>query len=665
MMVADTNYKDSARYRIQVSLVSPRAKHAYDFSTQKSRALIQADVAKVQDTVLPKLNPYDIEVLTTYGVVFGFSATSNQAGIEALASMAEVTHIDAMQVYRKLQTRPGDREGFPIVNMDAVHDAGHTGNGMTIAIIDDGLDTSHPAFAGKILGGFDFGDNDADFNWDQAQCPDQTHGTGVAGVAAGKGGNILGTAPDAKIVFYKIGSASECEGLPGDVAAAVDRAVQDKDMFGIRVMNLSFGAVDFIDDIAACEQNLGEAELNAYRAAHAAGIVIFASSGNEASCNGIIAPACLAEVISVGSVYDSDIGGDANCYTQQTCVAMPDMEQCPDEAPFFAQAGTAADQVTLYTNSGSLLDILAPSENALTARAGGGEEPAFGGTSSASPFAAGVGAVLIAANGQTPTKDTILGWLRDTGVMKTDPKNNLSRPRIDALAALNSATMGSGNNGNTDPITVSQRWIAHITPTAAFVTSVQVTNRETTDQAFTLTPYDAMGNALTPVMRNAAASTTTFYSLTELFGNEAVSHLRIGDGDKVTVSVGYQASSGAGSPATAAERGTHGNKWRLIPGAWNVVFDGFAAVNLGDQATDVQVTQKATNGSTIATLTPITGLAPNAKGLFLLNNDFTEQPNTYFDITATQALAFIAIRFEKPAFNFLWENLAILLTSGP
>ena len=657
---ADVLNKQATSYRIQVTLKSPKAKAAYRFQTAVQRGAVTRDVIAVQDRVLQRVGQTSMSVLNRYRLVFGFSARADVHAIAALAAEQDVLDIGEMPVYRKRQTsdRPGDREAFPLVNMDAVHDRGYTGSGITIAILDDGIDVSHPAFAGKIVGGYDFGDNDDDFNWDGTACEDQTHGTAVAGVAAGKGGNVWGTAPDARIAFFKLGSREDCEGLIGDVAAAVDRAVQEKDNWGIRVINMSFGEQDFFDDTQSCVDAMNPVERQAYSAADAAGIIMFASAGNEASCNGIIIPSCVPEVISVGSVYDADIGGDANCYAVATCATSTSVE-CPDEAPHFAETTTEADKVALYSNSGSLLDILAPADFSLSAQAGGGETTMFNGTSSASPFAAGVGAVMIAAAGGEATRENVLGWLRDHGVDRTDEKNNLTRPRVDAEASLN-AVLGNDGGGTTTPTgTVAERWIAHLTPTANFITSIQVTNATSSDQSFSFQAYNTDGSAAGTAANTVSAGDTRTYAVTQLFGGD-ISHFRILEGE-VVVSVSYQAASG-GSPAVVAERGTHGAWWRTFPGNDDVVTDGIAVVNLGDAATDIVITQKEPGGVEGTSQTVISGLGAKAKGLYLFSG-FTPDSDSFFDITASQPIAIMALRFEKPSSTFLWEN-ATLLMSG-
>jgi subtilisin family serine protease len=97
---------------------------------------------------------------------------------------------------------------------------------------------------------------------------------------------------------------------------------------------------------------------------------------------------------------------------------------------------THADLVTCYSNSAGILDLLAPANCAHTAKAGGGTEACFGGTSSATPFTAGVAAALLEAADDALTNDQMRRLLVSSGVALSDPKSDWITPRIDADAAL-------------------------------------------------------------------------------------------------------------------------------------------------------------------------------------------------------------------------------------
>lgn len=428
--------------RLQVRVMLNRRVDAYraSLNTPDGRRALEDFISQTKSQFFKQPIPGKFILGSSYRMLPGFGASVDAKALTHLLNHPDVAEVDAMLRFTSnLGTslaKTGDPESFAIAQIDPVHAMGYKGKDITVAIVDDGLDTQHPAFAGRILGGFDFGDNDADFSMDP-QCPDQSHGTGVAGIAVGGGGDVTGVAPEANIVFYKVG-VSDCEGF-GDLVAAMDAAVADMDRFQTRIVNLSLGVDDMLyDNVAECEANAPAMLVQAFRNAADAGLLVFASAGNAANCDGIEFPACFPGVISVASVYGQDIGEDINCYPLKTCVTERNSSICDfEEAPYFGGIGeTVPDEVTFYANTAQNLDLLAPAENARTAKPGGDIEPAFGGTSAAAPFAAGLTAALLSATDQKLSRQEILSLLQSTGVAKTDAKNMLTFKRVNGLQAL-------------------------------------------------------------------------------------------------------------------------------------------------------------------------------------------------------------------------------------
>ncbi|KAK8103159.1 hypothetical protein PG984_016305 [Apiospora sp. TS-2023a] len=119
--------------------------------------------------------------------------------------------------------------------------AGFTGEGATVAIIDTGIDYTHPALGGGVGDGFKV---TGGLNCGGVGGPDDfgkiidDHGTHVAGIIAGKGDNFVGVAPDAKILAYKVfGNSNKAD--PEVVLKAVQRAFDD----GADIITLSLGAL--------------------------------------------------------------------------------------------------------------------------------------------------------------------------------------------------------------------------------------------------------------------------------------------------------------------------------------------------------------------------------------------------------------------------------------
>ncbi|MEL7058815.1 MAG: S8 family serine peptidase [Acidobacteriota bacterium] len=426
--------RDAPVYRIVVDLrhraVQNEADMTRAFATAEGHQRLMADIADLQNGVLntmaTKADRGGFQVWNRYQSTYGFSAYADAAAIHALAEHADVAFIQELPLYVKM-----DAQAHAITNADNAHSSGTTGAGVTIAVIDDGIDHDHPAFGGssawpnsKILGGRDFADND---NNPRIDCTAQSHGTAVTGVAIGDGGGIVGSAPDAKAVFLKIQSASICgqNGLDGDIPGAIDWAVTNRNSFSpaIKIISMSLGTNSTFTNPCS-----SIAEASALAAARSAGMVTLVASGNGAVSNGISSPACHPDAVSVGATYDANIGG-AN------------FGLCNDSTTF-------ADKITCYSNSDTFLDILAPSHCAQTAQAGGGTETCFGGTSSATPYAAGIAALIFETNPSISRNAAVTALAAGTNI--TDSRNGVTKPRVDAVASIAAAGGGGGTPGVCD-----------------------------------------------------------------------------------------------------------------------------------------------------------------------------------------------------------------------
>ena len=145
-------------------------------------------------------------------------------------------------------------------NMEELHNAGYKGEGVTVGILDTGIDYNHPDFAGvfsdkkpdgsspsaeELKNGLFYGRNYIN-NGNGANDPmdDQGHGSHVSGTIAGQGLNgggksTLGIAPDVKLAMYKvINSQNSCQ--TADVVKGMEDAVND----GCKILSMSLGWKD-------------------------------------------------------------------------------------------------------------------------------------------------------------------------------------------------------------------------------------------------------------------------------------------------------------------------------------------------------------------------------------------------------------------------------------
>lgn len=137
-------------------------------------------------------------------IINGLGATIDQTALENLSQSPEVMKISLdIEVKALLDTSLDEINVKEVWPLSDLHDQTLTGKGMRIAILDTGIDYTHPDLGGcfgplcKVIGGYDF------INQDNDPIDDNGHGTHVAGIAAGNG-SLKGAAPDAKLIAYKV-----------------------------------------------------------------------------------------------------------------------------------------------------------------------------------------------------------------------------------------------------------------------------------------------------------------------------------------------------------------------------------------------------------------------------------------------------------------------------
>ncbi len=327
-----------------------------------------------------------------------------------------------------------------------------TGAGVTIAVIDDGMERTHPDLidnifinAGEIPGNSldDDGNGYIDdvSGWSfTANGPNPTvsssdeHGTSVAGVAAGKGNNnlgVVGSAFNAKILPVQIFNGGSFVGDAGAASAIYYAAGRTANGLGTwnaaQILNNSWGggsASTAITEAFTWASTNGRGGL---------GVASFISSGNGYAST-VSYPAnlsaTLSGVMAVGSTNQRDLRSEYSNYGTALDFVTPSNDI---NSPYTVgitttdRTGTLGYNVDDYTNN--------------TVANG------FGGTSSASPLAAGVGALLLAAE-PTLTAAELRATLRSTaikvgGVVYDANGFNLEYGygRLDAFAALSTLSM--------------------------------------------------------------------------------------------------------------------------------------------------------------------------------------------------------------------------------
>ncbi|SDI57842.1 S8 family serine peptidase [Natribacillus halophilus] len=293
------------------------------------------DTIETQQTqVLSEIETFagDYEVGHTYSHVFsGFSIDVPEDeipnlltvdGVEAVYPYVEyeTTDIGEPLMIQEDEMDPQMLDSGPFIGADEAWDLGYTGEGSTVAVIDTGVDYTHPDLEHAFgdYKGYDFVDDTDDPQETPPGDPRGTetnHGTHVAGTVAADGLTV-GIAPDADLLAYRVlgpgGTGSNV-----DVIAGIEQAVIDD----ADVMNLSLGNTlndpDYATSIAldwAMEE----------------GVAAVTSNGNAGPDNWTVgSPGTSRDAISVGaselpySEYSAEIETEQNEYPSAAVMGYP------------------------------------------------------------------------------------------------------------------------------------------------------------------------------------------------------------------------------------------------------------------------------------------------------------------------------------------------------
>jgi len=220
----------------------------------------------------------------------------------------------------------------------------HSGLGVTVCVVDTGIDKDHPDLQANLAGGRNFvakGVTVDPTKWDD----DNGHGTHVAGTVAALDNTIgvVGVAPSASLLAAKV-LKRQGSGYLSDVIAGVDWCVQS----GAKVVSMSLGSSS---DVQAFH--------DAVDAAYAAGALLVAAAGNDYG-GAVSYPAAYSSVVAVSATDKSD-------------------------------------NLAAFSNVGPEVELAAPGVSVLSTWKDGGYATASG-TSMSTPHVSGVAALAWEAN---------------------------------------------------------------------------------------------------------------------------------------------------------------------------------------------------------------------------------------------------------------------------
>lgn len=344
--------------------------------------------AEVADGSLKLVVVRDVGGSPVIETAFLDSRIELEEALEELKSDPTVISVEPESQVKSLSTPPYFSSQWGISTVAAESVASTTqGSGITVAVIDSGVDPNNPDLSGRVIDGVDYrdgfsylGSNDLVSNCvsytdasyfgkpvhaDYGKYDPNGHGTHVAGIISSNGIGVKSVAPEALIMPVRVLS-DRGAGDVSHVACGVIYAANN----GAHVINMSLGSSD---DSAALRAAV----------AHAISkdVVIVAASGNDGTTGESLYPAALPDVIGVGAISNN-----------------------------------SGQPIASFSNRGDFVDVVAPGvgiwstcsatpftwssssgtkSNPCTTADGDSNYESISGTSMATPFVAGMAALIL------------------------------------------------------------------------------------------------------------------------------------------------------------------------------------------------------------------------------------------------------------------------------
>jgi subtilisin len=360
-------------------------------------------------------------------------------------------------------------ESGPLVGADIAWQAGYSGNGFTIAVLDTGIDKVHSFLEGKVVAEACF--STATEGVDPVYGPWVTsslcsaaeninsgepcqgfkeceHGTHVAGIATGKGDNFSGIAQDADLISIQVfarGEGGICGPNPSPCITSLPQDQIDAlklidnnyaNQYDIAAVNMSIGGGYFTQ---ACDDEFAEyaAVIESLKEKN---VAVITAAGNIGYVDGIAMPACISSTVSVGST-------------------------------------TKEDEVSRFSNRSAFLDILAPGgsntgnrEDIYSSVPNGGYQY-MAGTSMAVPHVAGAYAIVKERLPGAETQE-VLSLLRGNGVPIKDPITANTKFRMQLTTMPTATTTRARFVINMDMDAAQNTYVAYKNPSQTYSAAV-------------------------------------------------------------------------------------------------------------------------------------------------------------------------------------------------
>jgi subtilisin len=385
-------------------------------------------IAQAQTSVIDRLATFGAIPRRRFETIPFFAVDVGVAALEQLAAMPDIASIQ-----EDIAEPPLLVESAALIRAPVAWQDGYAGGGWAVAILDTGIDVTHPFFSDRIVSEACYS-NAGGGGGQTSVCPGGAvsstaagsgdhcpttfggcdHGTHVGGIAAGSqysgGPAMSGIARAASIISVQVFTAFDagsCGGAPcvlsfiSDQIAGLERVYNLRNTYRVAAVNMSLGGGMYSNQsVCDSEQAARKAMFDQLRAA---GIATIAASGNNGFATAMGAPACISSAVSVGAVDDGSFG-------------------------------TVADAVSEFSNGAPFLTLLAPGRWITSSVPGGFFE--MSGTSMAAPHVTGAWAILKQRKPSAGVHE-IFGALVSSGVAVSDARpGGTAHVRIDVGAAL-------------------------------------------------------------------------------------------------------------------------------------------------------------------------------------------------------------------------------------
>jgi subtilase family serine protease len=378
----------------------------------------RSEVVAARTQVLARLRERSARVVHEYATV---PLLALEIGADALPELAASPRV--RRVMLDTLNAPLLATSVPLIEGDQLWARDIDGTGVTVAILDTGVDATHPFLAGKVVaeacfsttapasltlcpsgGSRQIGAGAAV----PCQFTDCWHGTHVAGIAAGNGDQagqtFSGVAKNVTIIavqiFSRFNDTTFCGGTApcvlaytSDIIAGLEQVYTLRTSYNIAAVNLSLGGGTFT---APCDSEPEKPIIDSLRSV---GIATVIAAGNDGARSALSAPGCISSAVSVGSTTKTGV-------------------------------------VSSFTNMASFLSVMAPGGSIVSSVPGGGYATASG-TSMATPHVTGALALLKQGDPGVTIAGAVAA-LQQTGVPVPDLRlgGTVTKPLIQASEAL-------------------------------------------------------------------------------------------------------------------------------------------------------------------------------------------------------------------------------------